>query len=111
MTGSLAPNLQCSTTTGTLSNGPSTTSTVPTQCLTKTETLNSSPARRIYHSQEQLLESKARKLQLRVREVFDFLRERLTIAQTRFGSQSQEWQKWFAESSVWNRYCKLIDCP
>jgi hypothetical protein len=61
-----------------------------------------------YSSQEPILRTMASSLGLDMTEFSAILVDKYQIAQSRFPLENVGWQKWWAESLMWEIYCTLI---
>lgn len=59
-----------------------------------------------YVSQATILNDKAKEKGISETELASIALEKTTVSEARFQSESSDWRKWFAESSVWGYFCE-----
>jgi hypothetical protein len=54
------------------------------------------------------IEGKAMMMGITLMEINGFHKEMQKVAELRFGRESPYWRRWFAEASVWARFCRAF---
>ena len=110
-------NIKFGLQTGTTKNSPKPVATSPRLQPTvgtlkahmdavKNRANEKSPSKTSYVSQAGAMRAKAVSQGLQSSVLDAFYDEKMKVANSRFSAETEDWRAWFAESTVWGKFCK-----